>query len=466
MRKIIIATGIFGLFLYGYGCTTTTSFREAERQIDSPKIIVSTADLKKEYKILGPVKIRMTNPLFSTSMSDLDEFLRKKARKQYDDIDAIINVRYSTVSFAEGILDKEIGKNAEGVAVKFIDRKEDMNDSTSRNWDQIKRKAQLYVAFPKEYETPYRQKLSILGWEDGVHISRDGLNLYCLYAPADVLSYILHKAAQDKLNIYKRGPDFGMDLVTGPLGPSPTGWMHADILYSHRDSSSEPFSSWRLSGMARPVFTEGAPNPLFKDPKNIELMLFTSQDNPTYNTDMWVIHNTKANPSGKGKPLPYPVNTNYNEDNPHLERIDGDNLVLFFDSDNRPGSGSHDVWYNLSINNGKTWSEPVNVTSVNTKEQDHQPHLFRDKKGRWYLYFSAMNSDGKLAIFRARQSIPGDWNSWVEKELVIGAGNTAGVGEPTLTEQGDISFVVVYANPNGTDTDRFDADPWFLPIKK
>ena len=96
---------------------------------------------------------------------------------------------------------------------------------------------------------------------------------------------------------------------------------------------------------------------------------------------------------------------------------------------------------------------PLNISSVNTANQEHQPHLYNDGTD-WYLYFSATHTDGKLAIFRAKQQMSGDWDSWGTKELVIGAGNSAGVGEPTLTSSGDISFVVVYENPGGGEYDR------------
>ena len=82
-----------------------------------------------------------------------------------------------------------------------------------------------------------------------------------------------------------------------------------------------------------------------------------------------------------------------------------------------------------------------------------------------HLYYSAPGSDGKLAIYRAQQQTPGDWDSWKTREQVLSAGNSAGVGEPTVTEQGDLSFVVIYENRAGTEFDRYDADPWFM-IKK
>lgn len=335
----------------------------------------------------------------------------------------------------------------------------------SATWQTTKENTVLQVALTDEYLIPYKQDLSVLGWEDGIHISRDGLNLYCVYLPADFLSFITSGDGVDELYKYKRGPDFGMDLATNPLNNG-FEWIHADILCTHRNSMSEPFSNWQLAGISRSTYSEGAPNPIFSDKYTIDIMVFTSNDSPTYTLDIWTISNTSKNPVGIGEPLPEPLNSEYNEDNPHMERLDSSNLVVFFDSDNKPGNkGEQDIWFSTSSDNGVSWSIPQNVTSINTTTQEIQPHLYKDTNDQWYLYFTTMNTDGKLGVFRSKQLVIGDWNSWADKELVIGAGNTAGVGEATLTEDGSISFVVVYENADGTETDRFDADPWFLPKK-
>ncbi|RMG80440.1 MAG: T9SS C-terminal target domain-containing protein, partial [Bacteroidetes bacterium] len=79
----------------------------------------------------------------------------------------------------------------------------------------------------------------------------------------------------------------------------------------------------------------------------------------------------------------------------------------------------------------------------------------------------------RLHIVRRKQTIANDWNSWGPAEIVISPGSIAGgygqvfgVGEPTLTQWGDISFSVVYGDTTSTDTtDVFDSDPWFLPKK-
>lgn len=341
-----------------------------------------------------------------------------------------------------------------------------LDASAASNWETVKDQASPLIAIPSAYAKPYRQALSNPGWEDGIHISRDGLNLYCMYAPVDLLAFIMAHKNPMEFKPYMRGETFGVDLKTTIPQLPQTGWLNVDILYAHRSSVDEPFTQWQLSGMARPIYGEGAPDPHFIAPNTVDMMFFTSNDSVNNNTDIWMLRNTTANPKGQGGPLPKSVNTKYNEDNPFVERADDGRLVLFFDSDNRPGGkGGHDIWYTTSADEGHTWSKPVNVSTVNTRWQDHQPHLFKDAQGQWYLYFSAPGPDGKLGIYRARQSKSGNWNSWVDKTLVIGAGNTAGVGEPTLTAHGDISFVVVYQNPQGSDTDRFDADPWFLPAR-
>ena len=103
-------------------------------------------------------------------------------------------------------------------------------------------------------------------------------------------------------------------------------------------------------------------------------------------------------------------------------------------------------------------------STINTTDDDFQPHLYYDSGvTKWYLYFTATNpADGKLAIYRAQQQITGNWDSWGTKELVIGAGNAVAIGEPSLTDKGDISFVVIYQRANGGVNDKYEADPWLM----
>ena len=337
----------------------------------------------------------------------------------------------------------------------------------AQNWTQIKDTIQPVIELPLEFDSVYAQPLANLGWEDGLHISSDGLHLYCTYVPIDLLSFSLNGSLPNNYSTdYDRGaPDFGMDLVTNPLNEPE--WLHSDILYATRPNTASPFTTWTLANMARPFYSEGAPTPAFSS-GNMEYLLFTSNDNQSNNSDIWWIATNAVNPSGVGNALPAPVATTFNEDNPHLHRIDANILLLYFDSDNLPGGlGDIDLWYSLSTDNGNSWGTPVNATSINTADKEHQPFLHRDlESGTWYLYYSANHTDGKLAIFRAAQNTPNDWNDWGSPELVVSAGNAAGIGEPTVTATGDLSFVVVVEDPDQTSMfNRFDSDPWFLRRK-
>jgi len=336
----------------------------------------------------------------------------------------------------------------------------------SQNWSMIKDAVSPTIELPSEYDSIYRQPLSGLGWEDGVHISEDGLHLFCTYVPIDFLSFSLNGSLPNNFSAdYTRGaPDYGIDLVTNPLSASE--WLHSDILYSSRTTRDEPFKAWQLSNMARPFYSEGAPTPSYtKGSASIDIMLFTSNDNQTNNMDIWFITNTSSNPSGMGTAMPAPITTEYNEDNPHLLDLENDTLVLFYDSDNLPGGiGDIDIWYSMSFDNGQHWNKPINVSSVNTASKEHQPFIFYDSdKGKYYMYYSAYHTDNKLAIFRKEQLVENNWDSWGNAELVISAGNSAGIGEPTVTESGDISFVVVYEDADlNSIYNRFDSDPWYM----
>ncbi|MBI4979194.1 MAG: hypothetical protein HZC28_17060 [Spirochaetes bacterium] len=326
-------------------------------------------------------------------------------------------------------------------------------------WEKIKAEAAIKVEVPG-YGTPYRQPLSTLGWEDSIHISRDGLYLYAMYCPGDNFSLVMNNDVGNAVN-YLRGPTLGMDVKTNPLNLAV--WLHADIVVASRQSLSEKFTSWTLSAMARPVYGEAGPFPFEDTGSGWKTFYYTCNDkSPTYDLDFWVISNSAYNPAGVGVLMPGFPHTANNEDNPHFERLSTNVIVLFFDSGNYTGGkGGLDIWYSVSSNNAVSWSTPQNVSSVTTSAEENQPHLFYD--GVWYLYYSATAPDGRLAVYRAPQTNTNDWNSWGTRELVVSAGNCAAIGEPTLTSNGDISVVVIYANPGGSKYDKYDADPWFIP---
>ena len=334
------------------------------------------------------------------------------------------------------------------------------------NWSSIKSLTTPSVSIPAEFGTPYLQPLAVGGWEDGIFITRDGLNLYCFYTPVDLLSWqFIGGANNANFSPYSRGPQFGMDLTTPPF-VGPTEWLQSDILISQRTNTSTPFPTWQLSNLARSVWGEGAPQINSNTATTADLFAIVAQTTYSpYSNDILLYYGSSLNPSFSLSPLPANVNTTAKEDNPHIERLSPNDLVLFFDSDDRPGGvGQLDLWYTTSPDNGMTWTNPQQVSSINTANGEQQPHLFNNGTD-WYLYFTGTNTvSGKTEIYRAKQNFSGNWNSWTNIESVVGVGNAFAVGEPSLTQNGDLSFVVIYSDTvNGTSTDKYDADPWILP---
>lgn len=339
--------------------------------------------------------------------------------------------------------------------------------ASPQSWAAVKNSQIPKNEMPGLYGAPQPQANATLVWEDGVYMTRDGLTLYADYYPADALTAIINGDIPLKTYLYRRGPDIGQDF-SNPIGQD-FPWIHGDVAYATRDSVSQPFSAWKLTGLKGKFYNHGAPQGILnpRDPSKFDYFVYT-YDNPA-NTKIMMLRDTDRSLRGEGKKLPDNVSDpRYHEDNPHIERYDVRDprkLVLFFDSNDWPnGKGSHDIWYTLSDDGGDSWRDPQPI-SLNTEIQEHQPHLYFDG-AIWWLYYSATNpADQKLGIYRARQAEPNNWGNWVNKELVVSAGDTAGVGEPTLTARGDLSFEAVIHNPQGTDTDRLDCDPWFMPRK-
>jgi hypothetical protein len=112
--------------------------------------------------------------------------------------------------------------------------------------------------------------------------------------------------------------------------------------------------------------------------------------------------------------------------------IHGD--VLYFHSDRQGGLGDYDIW--TITRSGASWSDPVNITAVNTAEMDGWPFVSSDGKELWitrtYL--------GTPAIFRSVKN--GD--SWGEPEMIL----SQFAGEPTLDDAGNLYFIHHYYKNN------------------
>ncbi|MBL7884846.1 MAG: exo-alpha-sialidase, partial [Bacteroidia bacterium] len=315
------------------------------------------------------------------------------------------------------------------------------------NWPAIKSNATFIVA-DTSYGTPYIQPLNVGGWEDGLYITRDGKNLYSTYLPIDAFSWlfdlVLNPICFD-FHPYYRPPLLGIDTLTNTFGCAK--FMQSDIIISSRADTSLPFSSWSSSNLQTPFSFDGGAQGVLKNADTFDVFVYTKDGVGTQSVDIMFMRNVPVNPNtSTAVPI---LSTPAHEDNPHIERLNDSTLVLIFDRDRY-------MHYSLSYDNGTTWQTPVLITNVLNDQApyDVQPHLWHDGTD-WWVYFSADNSSFVRGIYKSKQMIPNDWNSWGPKQLVIesgpvlgGHGAIYGIGEPSLTQWGDISFAVVYGNIN------------------
>lgn len=337
------------------------------------------------------------------------------------------------------------------------------------SWDDIKSSTQIDIHLTSEYENPHMLPISGEAWEDGVFITRDGLDMYCIYLPADLIAFASNGAKQKNSGKYLRGDVLEMDIVTNPDGRD--NWIHGDIYHSTRASLTDEFINWEAVNIAIPVFNEGAPQgQINSGNSDFDLFVYMKQnESDPYDNNIHLQMNVSRSLESSGTLLSSNINSEYNEDNPHIERLSPDSLILFFERENHPDNISDfDIWYSISSDNGLTWTNPINLNSINnygsTNYEHIQPHLYFDISiNNWYLYFTTTYTNNNLAIFRAEKG--NSWSDWNTPEVVISSGNAIGIGEPTLTEGGDLYFVVVYEHPDGTKYNKFDCDPWMIKKK-
>jgi hypothetical protein len=107
---------------------------------------------------------------------------------------------------------------------------------------------------------------------------------------------------------------------------------------------------------------------------------------------------------------------------------------LYFHSGRTGGLGSYDVW--VTTKDGEQWSDPVNITNVNTAEMEGWPYISSDGNELWITRFY----QGSPAIFRSLKK-DGEWDV---PELMI----SQFAGECTLDDAGNIYFVHHYYKNN------------------
>jgi hypothetical protein len=337
--------------------------------------------------------------------------------------------------------------------------------SAQPNWPAIKANAHMIVK-DTSYGTPYLQSINVPGWEDGLYMTSDGLHLMGFYAPLDMLSWynaFMLNPACFNFDPYYRPPLLGIDTVTNPWACP--NYIHSDIIIASRTSASQNFSSWTSSNLQNPVTWDGAPDGVLLNSDTFDVFVFTKDMGGAQHEDIYFTRNVPVNPSMSGA-VPI-MSTASQEDNPNITRINDTTLVLLFDRDRY-------IYYAVSTDNGYTWPAATQITNVLNDQSpyDVQPNVWFDGANYW-VYFCANDSNGVRSIYKSKQLIQNNWNSWAPKQMVLqpgavtgGYGTVYAVGEPTLTQWGDLSFVVVYGDIASADsTDKFDCDPWFVPKK-
>ena len=105
--------------------------------------------------------------------------------------------------------------------------------------------------------------------------------------------------------------------------------------------------------------------------------------------------------------------------------IHGDEL--YYGSARSGGEGGQDIWM-LTRANGE-WTNPVNITAVNTGVDETRPFVAPDGQELWVTRWH----EGSPAIVRSKRV----GEQWQEGELIV----SRFAGEPTLDAQGNLYFV-------------------------
>lgn len=103
-----------------------------------------------------------------------------------------------------------------------------------------------------------------------------------------------------------------------------------------------------------------------------------------------------------------------------------DGQQLYYHSDRPGGKGGRDIW--LTEREGDTWSNPVNVTAVNSPDMDGWPFVSEDGSELWIT----RTHMGTPALFRSTSTTSG----WTEPQLVI----SRFAGEASLDRSGSVYF--------------------------
>lgn len=380
---------------------------------------------------------------------------------------------------------------------------------TPNDWASIANEMAFFISEEHLYQPPYIQPMANDNWEDALYITRDGLNLYTMYFPGEFFKLISQVPpligtclASNPLNLIDccPGGSGGVPAVsnyiqTPYIGTYPETWpgppngllpmscnamVSSNVIQSSWSSINNQFEPWTTTAFNYAgTFEEGICGIISQNgPAYFDMVALAIGGEIYFSKDMPadLSHTNLPTPTGLGSYL-IGASGDSIAGNPHIEKISPSKYLMLLDD--HAGGPNGLIYYSYYDESDPipNWSPPVLLHSVNNAINAAQPHLWQDPcTNEWWIYFTTAEC-GKGSIYRAllNGSIdpnnPMSIDNFGPKELVISAinknpscYNTWGVGEPTLTANGDLSFVTVYETYDPVKGEWVaNIDPWFLP---
>ncbi len=229
----------------------------------------------------------------------------------------------------------------------------------------------------------------------------------------------------------------GLSLYFESDRPDPDAQGDFDIYVSHRDSLEDPWEApINLGPTINSPHEEG--DTAFS-PDGHWLVFLSDRPDGCGGTDLWVSHRqNKRDDFGWEPPgnLGCVVNSDYNENGPFLfaDEVTGQ-LLLYFSSDRPGGAGLLDIYISTFSNETGTFEPPIPVAELNTGKNDFQPTLRKD--GLEIFFVRGRPGYGPDLWTATRETTLDAWSNPVNLTLL---NSTAYEYHPTLSRDGTTLF--------------------------
>lgn len=169
-----------------------------------------------------------------------------------------------------------------------------------------------------------------------------------------------------------------------------------DLYISTRNTSADDFSSPVLVGNVNSSVLDYLP---WLAPDRLGLYFVSTRGGGQGATDIWVARRGTLTDQWTTPTNVSELNTSARDEGITLSR---DGLTAIFASDRGGGEGDVDLWLALRTSLDAAFSEPVNLSEVNSTGVDADPHLSNDGHE---LFFSS-NRGGEQLLYRAWRDCP------------------------------------------------------------